>query len=191
MQLALLTVGAIATLAVATASNSRALQGYPQILETGPEITSVAPEASLASGIGAGIDSGASTLKKSNLFNDNLAAIEAIRTGLGINAGSSPFSGLGYNSGIGSLTHGGALGLAGGLGEAGLDGLGYGAGLETVYGSLLGSGGIGILQGSGNVRTLRSGGDGDGVGYSSFKTYNFNYASSDPSAGAKKIDSGS
>lgn len=188
-QLSVLTVGVIATLAVATASNDRALQGGPQIQELGPEITSVAPGAGLGSGIRAGIGSGDSTLKKSTFFNnDDLASIEAIRTSLGISAGSSPFGGLGYNTGIGSLAHGGALGLAGGLGEAGLGGLGYGAGLDTVYGSLLGSGGIGTVQASsGRIPGM----GGDGVGYSTLRTYNYNYDSREPSAGAKKIDGGS
>ncbi|XP_050051859.2 uncharacterized protein [Dermacentor andersoni] len=187
MKLALLAVGVIASLAVATASNNRALQGRPHILEATPEIPSVAPEASFGSVNGAGIDSAASALKRSTLFNDDLATAEAIGTGLGISAGSSPFGEFGYNSAIGSLTHGGSLGLIGVLGQGGLGGLGYGAGLETIHGSLLGSGGIGILQGS-SGRSLRLGGDGDGVGYSSTKTYNnnYNYASDDPSIGAKK-----
>lgn len=180
MKVALFTLGAIATLAVATASSIGAVQGQPQVSEVGPEIATATPEAGFVPGIRAETGPGTTSPKTPSLTNSGIDFVADIAKGFKL----SQFGGLGFNPG--SLGHGGASGLVGGLGEAGLGGLGHSAGLENIYGSLLGSGGIGFLEAA---PFLGLGGGRGGVGYSSVKTYNknYNFDSNDPSNGAKQV----
>lgn len=185
MKLAAVALLTIATLAVAAASSIGAVQSRPDIQTGGPEVTSAIPEASFVPESGADVGPGIGSTKRPNLSNSVIDAIGTIAKGFGIGEGSIPFGGLGYNPGIGRLGNGGALGLTSGLGDAGLGGLGYGTGLENIYGSLLGSGNLGFLE-AGPILGL--GGGRGGTGYTSVKTYNrnYNFDSDDPSNGAKQ-----